>query len=92
MPKYISPELYNKYKSQVLEMSPAIQYYQGTVLQRESSSLSDQEIAERLGLEVEDVTEIRCMAEIDFPLNTWIHSLNWKREKARNFSGRKQSK
>ncbi len=65
-------------------MSPAIQYYQGTVLQRQSSSLSDQEIAERLGLDVEDVTEIRCIAELDLlPADTWIRSANWKRDKAR---------
>jgi len=30
MPKYVSPELYNKYKNKILEMSPAIQYYEGT--------------------------------------------------------------
>ena len=84
MSKYVSPELYHKYKYQVLEMSPAIQHYQGTVVQRESSSLSDQEIAERLGLDVEDVTEIRCIAEIDIaPENAWIEADNWKRDKVR---------
>ncbi len=84
MPKNVSPELYNKYKHQVLEMSPAIQYYEGTEARRESSSLSDQEIAERLGLDVEDVTEIRCIAEIDIlPSDTWHRSANWKWEKTR---------
>ena len=84
MPKYISPELYNKYKHQVLEMSLAIQYYEGTVAKRESSSLSDQEIADRLGLDVADVTEIRCIAEVDLlPADSWIQSADWKREKAR---------
>ena len=83
MPKYVSPELYHKYKHQVLEMSPAIQYYKGTTAQRESSSLSDQEIAERLGIDVEDVTEIRCIAEIDLlPADAWVKSDNWKREMA----------
>jgi DNA-directed RNA polymerase specialized sigma subunit len=83
MSKYISPELYHKYKHQVLEMSPAIQYYEGTIALRESSSLSDQEIADRLGLDAEDVTEIRCIAEIDLlPADTWIKSDNWKREMA----------
>ena len=82
MPKYVSTELYHKYKYQVLEMSPAIQYYQGTVVQRESSSLSDLEIADKLGLDVEDVTEIRCIAEIDLaPENAWIEADNWKRDK-----------
>ena len=83
MPKNIPPELYNIYKHQVLEMSPAIQDYEGTEARRESISLSDQEIAERLGLDVEDVTEIHCIAEIDLlPADTWLRSANWKREKA----------
>ena len=90
MAKYVSPELYNKYKHQNLEMSPAIQYYEGTIAKRESSCLTDQEIADRLGLDVEDVTEIRCIAEIDLlPAHAWIQSANWKREKALKSFGRK---
>ncbi|MBA7614468.1 hypothetical protein ES703_21733 [subsurface metagenome] len=92
MSKYVSPELYHKYKHQVLEMSLAIQYYEGTTAVRESSSLSEQEIADRLGLDVDDVTEIRCIAEIDLlPADTWIEADYWKRGKAqRSFgSGRK---
>ncbi len=90
MPKYLSPELYHKYKHQVLEMSPAIQYYQGTEAQRESSSLSDQEIADRLGLDVADVTEIRCIAEIDLlPADTWMESANWKQEAVRRSFGKR---
>ena len=83
MVKYVSYELYDKYKQQVLEMSPAIQYYEGTRQVRESSCLTDREIAERLGLDVDEVTEIRCIAEIDLlPADTWLKSANWKREKA----------
>jgi len=83
MSRCISPKLYHKYKNQVLEMSPAIQYYEGTTVLRESSSLSDKEIADKLGLDVDDVTEIRCMAEIALlPADTWIKSDNWKREMA----------
>ena len=90
MPKYVSPELYNKYKNKILEMSPAIQYYEGTKVRRESSSLSDREIADRLGLDVEDVTEIRCIAELEIlPADTWIQSANWKRKKTRKAFGRR---
>ena len=93
MPKYISPEFYNKYKHQVLEMSLAIQYYEGTVAQRESSSLSDREIAERLGLDADDVTEIRCIAEVDLlPPDIWLQSADWKREAARKSSGQRRLK
>ena len=84
MSRYVSPELYNKYKHQVLEMSPAIQCYEGTTLVRESSCLPDIEIAERLSLDVEDVTEIRCIAEIDLlPADTWLKSESDKQEKIR---------
>ncbi len=79
MVKYVSPELYEKYKQQVLEMSLAIQNYVGTTQVRETSSLTDREIAERLGLDVADVTEIRCMAEIDLlPADAWLKSVDWK--------------
>jgi len=88
MSRYVSPELYHKYKHQVLEMSPAIQYYEGTTLQRETSCLTDREIADRLGLDVDDVTEIRCIAEIDLlPADAWLKSENWKREKAQRAFG-----
>lgn len=84
MYKQVSPELYEKYKRQVLEMSLAIQRFEGTAAVRETSSLTDQEIAERLGLDAEDVTEIRCIAEVDLlPPDTWLKSARWKQEKAR---------
>ncbi len=90
MPKYVSPELYNKYKEKVLEMSPAIQYYDGTKMRRESSSLTDQEIADRLGLEIEDVTEIRCIAELELlPADAWLQSADWKRDRARKAFGKR---
>ena len=83
MPKYVSPELYNKYKHQILEMSLAIQYYEGTMARRESSSLSDQEIADRLRLDVDDVTEIRCIAESELlPADAWLQSAKWQQEAA----------
>ena len=83
MSKTVPPGLYHRYKYQVLEMSPAIQFYEGTRLRRDTSCLSDREIAERLGLDVDDVTEIRCIAEVELlPPDTWVKSAAWKREKA----------
>jgi hypothetical protein len=74
-------------------MSPAIQYYEGTSAIRESSSLSDQEIADRLGLDMDDVTEIRCIAEVDcLPADTWLKSDNWKREIVRKSFGKQVSR
>lgn len=84
MTRYVSPELYNRYKHLILEMSPAIQHYEGTKAQRKGSCLSDREIADRLGLDVEDVTEIRCIAEIDLlPAEAWLKGADWKREQVR---------
>ncbi len=89
MTRYVSPEIYHKYKHLVLEMSPALQYYEGTVLKRESSCLTDREIADRLGLDVDEVTEIRCIAEIDLlSPDAWLKSYDWKREKARRAAGK----
>lgn len=84
MPKSVSIELYEQYKTEILEMSLAVQRYEGTTMVREESGLSDREIAERLGLEVDDVTEIRCIAEVDLiPPETWIESERWKRDRIR---------
>ena len=86
MPKYVSPELYEKYKNQIYEMSCAIQVYEGTVAVRESHSLTDREIADKLGLDVADVTEIRCIAEVEvLPADTWMKSDEEKRRKAKAF-------
>jgi DNA-directed RNA polymerase specialized sigma subunit len=80
--KSVSPDLYEKYKQVILEMSPAIQEYRRTTMIRQNSCLSDLEIAERLGLSVEEVAEIRCIAEVDLvPLERWIDSDNWKQAK-----------
>jgi ribosome-binding protein aMBF1 (putative translation factor) len=86
MDKYLDPEIYNKYKQQVLDMSLAVQYYVGVEQQRESSCLSDGEIAQRLGLSVQEVSEIRTIAENDLmPADTWMKSDEEKRRKAKAF-------
>ena len=93
MSRFVSPELYHKYKQQVLELSPSIQYYEGTTLKRESSCFTDREIADRMGLEVDEVTEIRCIAEIDLlPADAWLKGHDWKREKVRQASKSEEEK
>ena len=87
MVRFISSELYHKYKHQVLELSPAIQYYEGIALKRGSTCLTDQEIADRLNLDVDEVTEIRCIAEIDLlPADAWFKAHDWLRNKTRKTS------
>jgi len=91
MGKYISPNVYNKYKQQVLDMSLAVQSYIGLEQQRESSCLSDKEIAQKLGLSVAEVAEIRTIAQNDLlPANAWIEADEEKRRKCTRFFSKGQ--
>lgn len=82
--RYITPELYHRFSRQVFEMSLAIQVYRGTTQIRESHSLTDAEIAERLGLSREEVAEIRSVAEIDLlPEDEWWRADTFKTRRAR---------
>lgn len=90
MAKFVSPELYNKYKQQVLDMSLAVQNYIGIEQQRDSSCLTDKEIAQKLGLKVDDVREIRTIAQNDLhTADAWIESDREKRRKCAKFFGKR---
>lgn len=60
MPRFVNKDLYNRYKDEVWKLTNAQQRYEPGKAHR---GLSDKEIAERLGLSMEEVTEIRCIAE-----------------------------
>ena len=60
MPKFVNPDLYNRYKDEVWKLTNAQQRYEPGKAHR---GLSDEEIARRLGLKPEQVTEIRCIVE-----------------------------
>ena len=60
MPKFVNPDLYKRYKDEVWKLTNAQQRYESGKAHR---GLSDEEIAERLELKVEEVTEIRCIVE-----------------------------
>ena len=86
MGRYISPEIYNKYKQQVLDMSLAVQNYVGIEQQRLDTSLTDAEMAERLGLTAAQVREIRTVAFNDLhPADMWLNSDDEKRQKCQLF-------
>lgn len=86
----ISPDLYNQYKEQVLAMSLATQYYIGLEQQRVDSCLTDVEIAQKLGLTVSEVREIRIIAENDLhPADAWTKSETEKRKKCERFYNRR---
>ena len=62
MPRFVSMDLYNRYKEDVWKLTNAKQRFEPGKLHR---GLTDKEIAIRLGLTVEEVIEIRCIAEND---------------------------
>lgn len=64
MSKFVSMGLYEQYKKQVWDLSLAVQTI-GVGSDQNNLCLTDAEIGERLGLETEVVTEIRCIAEND---------------------------
>ncbi len=62
MPGFVSMKLYNRFKEDVWELTNAKQRFEPGKANR---GLTDKEIASRLGLTVEEVIEIRCIAEND---------------------------
>lgn len=70
MPRFVSMELYERYKDRVWNLTNARQRF---VPGKEHRGLTDAEIASRLGLGVEEVTEIRCIAEKEkIPLENYL--------------------
>ncbi len=63
----VDPELYAQYRDEVVRMSTSHQVDINEFLPPDvrKRGLSDAEIAEQLGLDVRDVTEIRVVAEHD---------------------------
>ena len=68
MSYYIDPEVYKKYKKQILEMSQSVQinYAENIPPEKRMPGFSDEQIGEKLGLDSNVVREIRCVAERDF--------------------------
>jgi len=62
MPRFVSMDLYHRYKEDVWKLTNAKQRFEPGKAHR---GLTDKEIASRLGLTVEAVIEIRCIAEND---------------------------
>ncbi len=71
----VTPEMYKKYKEKILGLSNAIQEGQ--------RGLSVREIADKLGLKLEDVKEILSIAEKDVPLSWYEDAERFKEERVR---------
>jgi DNA-directed RNA polymerase sigma subunit (sigma70/sigma32) len=62
MAKFVSMDLYKRYREEVWKLTNAKQRFEPGKVNR---GLTDKEIAARLGLTAEEVIEIRCIAEND---------------------------
>jgi DNA-directed RNA polymerase sigma subunit (sigma70/sigma32) len=67
--------MYKKYKEEILALSNAIQ--------EGERGLSVREIADKLGLKLEDVKEILSVAEKDVPLSWYEDAERFKEERVR---------
>jgi len=86
---FVEPELYRRYKDQVLELSNSVQINVQEHLPREHRrrGLSDREIAERLGLEEQVVREIRVVAERDrYDIEEWQKAIEFKDRACRAYA------
>ena len=86
---YIDPEVYKKYKEQVLEMSQSIQinYAENIPPEKRKPGFSDEQIGEKLGLDPNVVREIRCVAERDYyTLDEWQKAIEFKDQACREYA------
>ncbi len=85
----LDPDLYDKFKDAVLELTNAVQIDIQEHLPEgvRKRGLSDKEIAERIGLDEQTVAEIRCVAERDsYPLEEFLKAAEFKQTACRRFA------
>ncbi len=86
---FIEPETYLKYRDQVMEFSQSVQinYAEHLPPEKRKPGLSDEQIAEKLGLDVFTVREIRCVAERQYyGLDEWQKALEFKERACREYA------
>ena len=86
---FIDPETYRKYRDQVIELSQSIQINLPEHLppERRKPSYSDEQIAEKLGLDTRTVREIRCVAEREYyGLDEWQKAIEFKEKACRDYA------
>ena len=78
----VDPDLYDRYRAEVLALTNSYQVDINEFLPNDGTrkrGLSDAEIADRLGLDIRDVTEIRVVAEHDeYPIEEYEASARFK--------------
>jgi ribosome-binding protein aMBF1 (putative translation factor) len=88
---FVEPEVYKKYKDQVLELSQSIQvnYVEHLSPEKRRPGFSDKQIAEKLGLDERVVREIRCVGEREFyDVEEWEKAASFKEQQCRAFAER----
>lgn len=72
MPRFLSMELYDRHKEKVWKWTNARQRLE---LGKDHRGLTDKEMASRLELTVEEIIEIRCIAENEMiPLASYLEA------------------
>ena len=88
---FVDPDTYKKYKDEVLELSHAVQvnFQEHLPAAKRHPGLSDRQIAEKLGLDLQVVREIRCVAERDkYPLDEFEEAIRFKDKACRDYAKR----
>jgi DNA-directed RNA polymerase specialized sigma subunit len=75
----ISPELYRRFKDEILSYTNSRQRYESG---QPSKGLSDSEIAKKLGITLEEAVELRCIAELDIiETSRFFEADGWKQDR-----------
>ncbi len=86
---YVDPEIYARYRDEVLALSNSIQrnYAHHLDAATRTPALSDAQIGERLGLGANTVKEIRCVAEREYySLEEWQKAIEFKDRACREYA------
>lgn len=86
---YVAPEIYAKYRDDVVALSNSVQrnYAHHLDPATRTPALSDAQIGERLGLDEATVREIRCVAEREFySLDEWQKAIEFKERACREYA------
>ena len=79
MPRFVSMDVYARYKEEVWNLTNAKQRMEPS---KKSRGLTDKEIASKLALTVEEVIEIRCIAESEkIPLEAYLDAEDTKEKR-----------
>ena len=84
----VDPETYRRYRDEVVRLANSHQHNRNEFLDEDvrQRALSDAEIAEILGIDVRDVTEIRSVSEHDeYPLEEYEASARFKDAAAESY-------